>query len=151
MCKNLRGILLIPCIIGLLLGSNRVFAQPPGIQPSEITIGTLSKWPEVYVDREIVVRGKLIVIGDYYASDSKFVIVDEKGNRFPVTTWRPITIAPTLLPGGGVRPVDEKRLMHYYLNKNLLIRGKVMAKRGKIMLHIEGEHYLEVKDAEEIE
>ncbi len=37
------------------------------------------------------------------------------------------------------------------MTQNLLIRGKVKGKKGIKRLDIEGEHYVEVKEAEELD
>ncbi len=113
MVKRHKTILLL--IVTLVFGFNLKQGLANAQQP-EITIEALSKGAEAYEDREVIVRGKLIVIGNYYSSNSKFVILDENGNRFPVTTWLPITVAR---PREGFRPGDEKQVMSYYLNKNL--------------------------------
>ena len=138
----MKKVLLLSYVVVLFLYGNMVFAQPP-----EIAIEALSQRPEVYEDQEVMVRGKLIVIGDYWR-DPKFVIVDERGNKFPVNSWLPFEI---IAPPDGFRPGDEKRVMSYYLNKNLLIKGKVKAKQGKKITRIEGEHYLRVKEVKELD
>ncbi|MBI5235455.1 MAG: hypothetical protein HY886_04325 [Deltaproteobacteria bacterium] len=82
--------LLIVLFLGLILAEGFANAQAP-----EVTIETLSNRPEAYLDQEVVVSGKLIVIGDYWRYP-KFVIVDGKGNRFPVPTFAPLEVVPPL-------------------------------------------------------
>lgn len=157
MVKKRETILVVLSILflGLILGQGLANAQkskaPVGELKKipEVTIEALSKGPEMYVDKEVVIRGKLILVGDYWR-DGKFLIEDARGNRFPVTTWRALSVTPIYLGEGKVSVGDPKRVMSYYLNKDLLIRGKVMAKRDKIMPRIEGEYYLKVEEAKEI-
>ncbi|MBI5235454.1 MAG: hypothetical protein HY886_04320 [Deltaproteobacteria bacterium] len=121
-------------------------------QEQEVTIEALKQRPEVYVEKSIKLRGKLKGIGgESWQLKKEFVFEDEKGNRFPVTAWRPLSVALIFLGEGKFSAGDPKEIMNYYLNKNLLLRGRIMSKRDVKMLEIEGEHYLHVKEVEELD
>ena len=58
-------------------------AGAPGLQASD---GTLNQ--------SVSVIGRIELAGKNYFLDPRFVIVDDQGNFFPVTSWAPLELSP---------------------------------------------------------
>lgn len=143
MVKRHKTILLL--IVTLLFGFN-LKQGLANAQEQEVTIKALKERPEAYVEKTIKLRAKLTAVREKpWQFPHVFVLEDEKGNQFPVTVWAPLEVPP---PAPGTEEHWRKNrphLMSDFLDKWLLIKGKVKNKGNKIMPSIKGEYYIEVK------
>lgn len=91
-------------------------------QGLEVSVREVKDMPEKYLDKRVVVKGKLKLVGDYW-KEHEWFIEDTEGNRIRVTHWARHEVAlPFPLPSEKrVRP----KIMSDYIDKDLLISGHV--------------------------
>lgn len=115
----------------------------PGI---ETTIKETKDAPENYLDKKVVVKGRLKIIGEYFG-EHFLVLEDELGNRVVVTPWAPYEMIPSTSKEFEKR---RPKTMSYYLDKELSIKGRVKFQKGE-RPKAKAKHYIEVESAVELQ
>jgi hypothetical protein len=99
------------------------------------------------VGQEVTIEGRLELEGRNYYLDARFVILDDRNDRIPVTIWAPLEVPPS--PPSSPPSRSRPRTMQEYIGRRLAVTGiHRTALAGAVPPAIprlpEGDHYLEV-------
>lgn len=112
----------------------------------EVNIKEVKDAPEKYVDKKVVLKGKLKLVGDYW-KEHEFVLEDTQGNQVAVIPWAPYEVM--------ISPFEEiqkkaPKTMSYYIGKELLITGQIKSNKGD-KPNIKSKYYVEVELVDELQ
>jgi hypothetical protein len=106
-----------------------------------------SQFSAVGVGEAVTVEGNLELAGENYFLDPRFVVVDDEGNRIPVTSWAPLEVPPD--PPSNPHAGSQIPTMRDYLHQRLSVTGVrrvVVGQPGQPGLPAAlGDSYLEVQ------
>lgn len=103
-----------------------------------VSIFELSSDPKTYEGKEIEISGVLIQTSPSYFPTPMFAITNGS-DKVRVSAWLPLEVAPS--PKG--LKIERKKVMSDFLDKYVIIFGKVVLEDGKPMI--------EVKDARAVD
>lgn len=140
--NRLKLIVALIAFVGLV-GVGWVASVPWTLaQNQESSINDLKRSPEKYVNKTIVVRGRLRLMGRNYFTDPRFALTDEAGNQIPVTIWAPLEVPPPI-PGSEELFKNKPKVMGDYLDRKLSITGSFRFDPAKGEKSIEVEFVVE--------
>ena len=100
-------------------------------QNGEVSIPDLKGNREKHLNKKMLVKGKLKLMGRNYFTDSRFVLADEAGNHVAISPWVPLEVPPPM-PGNEEFFIKNRpRVMGDYLGRNLSVTGVMRAVPGR--------------------